>query len=294
MTEIHYLYWIKRECHKDILKDGYIGVTKNIDFRFKQHQKHANIGSEYPIHRAIRKYTDIKFKIICIGDREYINNTERLLRPDKYIGWNIFPGGHLPKEETEKMRIGHRNGAITLSNFTKFDCIKILIDYYIRGLTYQEIADKYNTSKSVIGDYIVGNKTIYKDLDIYRNRLKNLKIYVPNRFKEMPEKTYNEILKLKENGTSSREICKIFNLSRSTVMRICYGQHSFTKKFKSYRVVKPGKKTLTYKGETKTVKQWSKDLNIPYQTIIGRIGKNYTIDKCLSKDKLDNKTDHSK
>lgn len=43
---------------------------------------------------------------------------------------------------------------------------------------------------------------------------------------------------------------------------------------------------LTYKGQTLTINQWARKINIPRETIKTRINNNLKIDKILSKNKL--------
>lgn len=51
---------------------------------------------------------------------------------------------------------------------------------------------------------------------------------------------------------------------------------------------------ITYKGETHTVSQWSKILNINVQTLFTRIGKNLSIEEIFSNKKLHKKVLKSK
>lgn len=44
--------------------------------------------------------------------------------------------------------------------------------------------------------------------------------------------------------------------------------------------------SIEYNGENKTLKQWSKELNIPYSTVYSRYSKGLSIDEILSKKDL--------
>jgi hypothetical protein len=89
------VYWIHLEEHKDILKDGYIGVSaKTASKRYLVHKNAAKNGSEYPVHRAIRKYGEaLIVSILVEGPSKYCYEIEAKLRPKFNIGWNIASGG---------------------------------------------------------------------------------------------------------------------------------------------------------------------------------------------------------
>jgi len=46
----------------------------------------------------------------------------------------------------------------------------------------------------------------------------------------------------------------------------------------------PTYKTIEYKGEHRTLREWSKILNIPYITLYFRMRKDYPIEKVFSRD----------
>src|SRR6056297_3789788 len=135
----YYLYWIHRNAQKDLLSEGYIGITNDIDRRFKTHKYKAENGSKLHVHLAIQKYDDIKFDILCVGDKEYIIELEEKLRPSSNIGWNITKGGNLPKEVTEQMRVGWVTAANKSCMVSRFKVIKMMIDYHINGLNFRDI-----------------------------------------------------------------------------------------------------------------------------------------------------------
>lgn len=76
------LYWIYNDDCKDPKSDGYIGITENIEKRFKQH-----------LSRNERIPKDAKYKILYEGSREECFNLESEYRPTKCIGWNSAAGG---------------------------------------------------------------------------------------------------------------------------------------------------------------------------------------------------------
>lgn len=86
-----YVYHISKDSETN-LAEGYIGVTQNIEDRWKGH-----IKNQYKIGRAIRKYdlTIDNLKIINQFDNsDSAYDLEKQLRPGYNLGWNILPGGH--------------------------------------------------------------------------------------------------------------------------------------------------------------------------------------------------------
>lgn len=81
-----------------MFSEGYIGFTSaDSSKRWCEHVFDSGRNSQYPIHRAIRKYgKDLEFKVICIGSAEYCLEIERKLRPSRNIGWNVCVGGGAP------------------------------------------------------------------------------------------------------------------------------------------------------------------------------------------------------
>lgn len=78
-----------------MFSQGYIGVSKNSERRFIQHQTRT----ENPhLKKAIQKYgwdNLIKTEIL-VSDESYCLDIEAKLRPAEKIGWNICVGGGMP------------------------------------------------------------------------------------------------------------------------------------------------------------------------------------------------------
>ena len=95
-----HIYWIKLEDHKDMTEEGYIGVSANIDRRFKDHLREMkNGGHTNPIlNNVFEKYGEdkIKMQLVLEGEEDYCYLMEQKLRPEKDIGWNIAIGGSKP------------------------------------------------------------------------------------------------------------------------------------------------------------------------------------------------------
>ena len=89
------IYWIHHKDHTDMFSQGYIGVSKNVEERFKRHSKHSE---NQHLKNAIRVYgwDNLVKKIILIAENDYCYEMELKLRPTKQIGWNIAEGGAKP------------------------------------------------------------------------------------------------------------------------------------------------------------------------------------------------------
>jgi hypothetical protein len=97
LIEDHVVYWIRHKNHTDIKSEGYVGVTNNFDRRMTVHDYSVRSGSEYLVHRAMRKYgDDILRTVIAKGDEEFCYFVESELRPVAEVAWNLAPGGLIP------------------------------------------------------------------------------------------------------------------------------------------------------------------------------------------------------
>lgn len=91
------VYWAHLPEHRDILKEGYVGVTKNtLSKREAQHRLAAKTG-DFIFHKAIRKYGEsIVFSVVLISSMDRCLSVEKGLRPNPYTGWNMAAGGNTP------------------------------------------------------------------------------------------------------------------------------------------------------------------------------------------------------
>jgi hypothetical protein len=118
-----YVYWIYNDECKDVNTDGYVGITENVDNRFKTHLKY---------NKRIPK--DAKIKVLYEGSREECFNLEYEYRPTKGIGWNSAIGGshgwqvgfNHSKETCEKMKEAWTNERKQIASKFKAEQNKLL------------------------------------------------------------------------------------------------------------------------------------------------------------------------
>lgn len=108
---VYCVYWVKRKGHSDYYKEGYVGISKHPQKRYKEHKKRKRSSSI--VHNAINKYDDIEMVILHENlSIEKAKEIEKNLRPLENIGWNIAEGGGVPPnmkgikrpEHSEKMK----------------------------------------------------------------------------------------------------------------------------------------------------------------------------------------------
>lgn len=154
----------------------YIGQSSRIRYRINQHFKSTD---DLPIHRAIRKYGIINFKIFVLEifeeeNREQLNNSEiyfinKFQSNIKELGYNLTTGGEghkgcLMKEETkEKLRelqnkytvaYNFKTGEWIEANSRQELCNKLINSGY--AINIQNIYDAISNS-SYTKDFLIGN-----------------------------------------------------------------------------------------------------------------------------------------
>lgn len=93
-----HIYWIHLEEHNDISKEGYIGVSNQVEKRLKDHAYllETNMHENVHLSRAFLKYEDLRYDVLLKAPEQYCYDIEFVLRPSYNIGWNIAPGGNKP------------------------------------------------------------------------------------------------------------------------------------------------------------------------------------------------------
>jgi len=131
------VYWIRHPDHTDMFTEGYIGISKNSDKRFMQHNKRCQ---NKHLKNAINKYGWDKLvkQVLLIADKAYCLMIESQLRPSDDIGWNIVKGGGVPptfvrtgwnhtEEANEKNRQSH------LGKKHKPEVMAIIVEHLLKN-----------------------------------------------------------------------------------------------------------------------------------------------------------------
>lgn len=95
------VYWIAHKDHTDIFSQGYVGVSNNVDYRWKSHKK---LKTNVHLKNAINKYgwDNLVKKVVLIGEEDYCLEIESKLRSEDRIGWNLVKGGGKPPSSLGK------------------------------------------------------------------------------------------------------------------------------------------------------------------------------------------------
>ena len=97
MYQEYLIYWIHSDQEVNIETQGYVGITKDLDRRLKEHAKKPNF------------LDNRKVDIFLYGDQLYCRQIEKSLRPSRHVGLNIAEGGGLPPDHTgRKLSASHR------------------------------------------------------------------------------------------------------------------------------------------------------------------------------------------
>ena len=97
MYQEYLIYWIHSDQETNIEEQGYVGITKDLTRRLKEHAKRPNF------------LDNRRVDIFLYGDQLYCRQIEKSLRPNRHVGLNIAEGGGLPPDHTgRKLSALHR------------------------------------------------------------------------------------------------------------------------------------------------------------------------------------------
>ena len=154
-----YVYWLRDPQHKDILKEGYIGITKNLKGRESKHKYTARRQLDVNLNPSMRKSLNSgKFVMtaLVVGDRDYCLELERKLRPLPMIGWNIDKGGY---------------GGKYLTYFNNINCKRTYYNMLSRAKEYGVMVaeELVNVDPKEFSDFIESNMRDGLELCIDKN-----------------------------------------------------------------------------------------------------------------------------
>ena len=84
MHQEYLIYWIHSDQETSIETQGYVGITKDLTRRLKEHRRKHNFLDNRTVD------------VFLYGDKLYCKQIEKSLRPKRNIGLNIAEGGGLP------------------------------------------------------------------------------------------------------------------------------------------------------------------------------------------------------
>jgi hypothetical protein len=84
MYQEYLIYWIHSDQETSIETQGYVGITKDLTRRLKEHRRKHNFLDNRTVD------------VFLYGDKLYCKQVEKSLRPKRNIGLNIAEGGGLP------------------------------------------------------------------------------------------------------------------------------------------------------------------------------------------------------
>lgn len=92
------VYWIHLPNHTDITSQGYVGITSRSERAELRLYEHRIQRTNQHLSNAFDLYGNTIIQTILVkGSKEYCLEIEKKLRPNNHIGWNIAPGGGIPK-----------------------------------------------------------------------------------------------------------------------------------------------------------------------------------------------------
>jgi hypothetical protein len=95
------VYWIRAAHHSDFMTEGYVGVSRNSNKRWKyghfwpqKNNRHDNPKFSNAI--AKHGWDNLVKEVLVIAPEEYCYGLEFKIRPSENIGWNLAVGGGKP------------------------------------------------------------------------------------------------------------------------------------------------------------------------------------------------------
>ena len=104
-SDLTCVYWIRKLEHTNIYTEGYVGVSTNVERRWREHitEARANRHPNSFLCNAINEHypDNLIFEIVYLSNENNCYNYEEMLRPKTNIGWNLHSGGPIGKMSEE-------------------------------------------------------------------------------------------------------------------------------------------------------------------------------------------------
>jgi predicted GIY-YIG superfamily endonuclease len=95
-----YVYWIHYINQIEPLNEGYIGITNNLNKRYKYHFEGINNDNKL-LYESLKKGAIQSVLHVC-DNYENALEIEKYYRPKENIGWNLAAGGGMPPSRKGK------------------------------------------------------------------------------------------------------------------------------------------------------------------------------------------------
>ena len=207
------IYIIKNDVNSKV----YIGQAKNVKQRFQAHCKPSSAYVENDlVAKAIQKYGKSHFWVEILEEKVENYNEREQYWIDKYNsirpnGYNIMNGGEEPPTFSG---VNHPE-----SKFTEHILNEIIFDLKYSDLSYRQMAKKYDTNASTIGDINKGRTYLQKDIEYpIRNN--------PNDYGKISNEQALKIIEtLKFTYLSYEEIAQQYQVEARAISRINKGMY---------------------------------------------------------------------
>lgn len=95
------VYWIRAQHHSNFMEEGYVGVARDVNRRWKygHHWAQKKKRHDNPVlSNAIEKHgwDNLVKEVLVIAPEAYCYDLEAKIRPHNEIGWNLVVGGQKP------------------------------------------------------------------------------------------------------------------------------------------------------------------------------------------------------
>jgi len=200
------VYWVHRPEHTDILRQGYVGISKRFERRIWEHLK---LTQNKYLKNAINKYgwdNLVKEKVL-IGKEGYCLEIEAKLRPEDKIGWNLVKGGNIPPiAYGNKHRLGKSawNKGLKMSDETKEKVRQAAKEQWQR----EGMRDLLSSMKKGKPSHMAGKKHSPETIE----KMRLVKIGKPSKRKGIPMNEETR-LKLTQTMQSQKWTCPHCNTS---------------------------------------------------------------------------------
>ena len=104
-SDLTCVYWIRKVEHTNIYTEGYVGVSTNVERRWREliTEARANRHPNSFLCNIINEHyqDNLIFEIVYLSNEDNCYNYEEMLRPETNIGWNLRSGGPVGKMSEE-------------------------------------------------------------------------------------------------------------------------------------------------------------------------------------------------